>query len=124
MSKKIEHEHRTFQIYYALKKGLKAVHQSCWSERNEWKHSQKYQLMHRFLLVDLKKRTMLKEMIIMKKPLNIAASHDRKNLTGFRIRARPDITFKSSNDLPVFEVPEARVTFDAVIERFFTIQRN
>lgn len=74
--------------------------------------------------MDLKKRTMLKEMIIMKKPFNIASSHDRKNLTGFRIRARPDITFKSSNDLPVFEVPEARVTFDAVIERFFTIQRN
>ena len=34
------------------------------------------------------------------------------------------IAFETSNDLPVLEIPEARVTFNAIIKRLFTVRRN
>ena len=45
--------------------------------------------------------------------------------TRFRIWAcLYSIAFESSSNLSVFEIPEARVTFNAIIKRFFAIQRN
>ena len=76
--------------------------------------------MHMFLLVDSKKQTMLNK----PKKMKQKKSRPRLELTRFRSWAFDSIAFKSSNDLPVFKIPEARVTFNAIVKRLFTIRRN
>ena len=49
----------------------------------------------------------------------------RTEPTRFRFWARLySIAFESSSNLPGFEIPETRVTFNAIIKRFITIRRN
>lgn len=80
--------------------------------------------MHMFLLVDSKKQTMLNPTKKMKNERKKKPRRPWLELTRLRIWAHLySITFESSNDLPVFEIPKARVTFNAIIKRLFTIQR-